>query len=248
MGARGLGMGNATTCLQDEWSLLNNPAGLAEIKNTTTSFSYNAYPGVKAFNRMAATFTHPLKPGAAGLAVYRFGDNIYNEQIISTGFANKFGLASIGVRINYIQYQAEGFGSLGVVTVSMGGIATLTPQLMVGANITNINQPEITSDNGAETVPTRLSAALAFRPSEKAILCTEIEKDLAEDTLWKMGLEYQFHKNFVMRTGVNLNPQSGFLGFGCKPKRFLLDYAIQYSMLIGLNHQATVSYKFSVKK
>jgi hypothetical protein len=247
MGARSLGMGNASACIKDEWSLLNNPAGLSELKDATASFSYNAYPHLNAFNRMAAVFTQPFKFGVGGVGVYRFGDKLYNEHVISTGFANQFGLASIGVKFNYIQYQAEGFGSTGVVTVSMGGIATLTPQLKVGANITNINQPEITTGDQVESVPTRLSVALAFQPYDKLLLCTELEKDLAKETLWKTGIEYQFHEKFVARTGFNLNPNAGFVGFGCKPKKFTLNYAMQYSLNVGLNHQATVSYKFSQK-
>ena len=247
MGARSLGMGNASACLKDEWSLLNNPGGLSGLKNATASFSYNAYPQLKAFNRIAATFAQPLKFGVGALGVYRFGDKLYNEHVISTGFASQFGLASIGVRVNYLQYQAEGFGSRGVVTVSMGGIATLTPHLSVGANITNINQPKISKEDLAEPVPTRLSVALAFQPYDKLVLCTELEKDLAMETLWKTGVEYRFHEKFVARTGVNINPNSGFIGFGCKPKKLALNYAMQYSMYLGLNHQATVSYQFSGK-
>jgi hypothetical protein len=247
MGARAMSMGYASACLQDEWSILNNPAGLSEVKNVTSAFSYNAYPTFKSFNRMAATFSVPSKFGVTGISVFKFGDDLYNEQLLSMAFANRFGLASLGLQINYLQYQAQSFGTTGVFTLSMGGIATLTPQLMIGAYVRNINQPKIATGDEDEYVPTLLSAGLAFKPSDKVLLCTEIEKDLRRQTKFKTGVEYIIHKKFTIRTGVNLNPNAGFIGFGFNTKKIKLDYGLEYSYNIGINHQATVCYKFSKK-
>jgi hypothetical protein len=245
MGARAQGIGNASSCLRDEWAIFNNIAGLASVKNTTASFSYHALPSFKTFNRLAATFSVPTKIGVIGTGVFRFGDNLYNEQLASLGFSNTFGIASLGVKVNYLQYQAEAFGSTGVFTVSMGGIATLTPQLLIGAHITNINQPKINNSGNGETVSTKLNAGLALQPSEKVFLTSEVEKDLLHKMLWKLGMEYHFHKKFTFRTGFNLEPDAGFIGLGFKPKKFRLDYAIGYHNAFNLHHQATISYQFS---
>lgn len=236
-----MGMGYASACLQDEWSILNNPAGLSENKNFTSAFSYNAHP-LKNFNRMAATFVAPIKVGVAGVGVFRFGNELYNEQIIAAGYSNHFGLASLGLSLNYIQYNTEGFGRKGVVTVSLGGIATLTPQLLIGAHITNVNQPEISDDD--ERVPTRINTGIGFKPSDKVFLCAEIEKELTSETTFKTGIEYSIHKKCAIRTGFNLNPDAGFIGFGFKPKKLSVDYALTYNLNTGINHQGTVGYKF----
>jgi hypothetical protein len=230
--------------LKDEWSIFNNVGGLASITKTTAAFSYHAHPSFKAFNRLAATLSVPTKFGIIGTGVFRFGDNFYNEQILSAGFSNHFGIASLGVKVNYLQYQAEGLGSTGVVTVSMGGIATLTKQLSIGAHITNINQPKISHTGKGETVSTRLNAGLGFKASEKVFMTSEIEKDLTRKLLFKLGFEYQFHEKFVFRTGVNLQPDAAFIGLGFKPKRFRMDYAVGYQNILGLHHQATVAYQF----
>lgn len=244
MGARAQGMGYASSCLSDAWGVLNNTGGLASVKHTTASFSYHAHPSSKNFNRMAAVIAIPTRVGVLGAAAFRFGDNLYNEQLVTGGFANKFGIASLGLRVNYLQYQAEGFGTARAFTVSMGGIANLTSQLSIGAHISNINQPKITHTGEGERVPTRLIAGIAFEPSEKLLLTTEIEKALDTDMIWKAGVEYQFHPKFIFRTGLNLNPQVAFMGFGFKPKRFRMDYAVGYQHILGLHHQATVTYQF----
>jgi hypothetical protein len=246
-GARAAGMGYATSCNADVWSLMNNVAGLAEVKRTTASASYNSHPYVKSFNRSAAVFALPVGKGAAGLGLFRFGDDLYNEQVLSAGFGNRFGLASLGLKLNYVQYAADGFGSRGVFTVNFGGIATLTPKLMLGAYITNINQPSISSGNEKEKIPTRMAAGLGLKPSDKVLLTTELEKDLDADVIWKTGLEYQFHQKFFFRTGFNLNPDAVFMGTGFSPRNFGIDYAMHYDLRAGLNHHVTATYRFLKK-
>jgi hypothetical protein len=246
MGANAMSVGYASACRQDEWALHNNIAGLAKIDQPVAAFSYDSRPSFPAFNRMAALFAMPIKPGVAGIGMYRFGDNLYSEQILSTGFANQFGLASLGIKVNCIQYQAQGFGTAQAFTISFGGIATLTPQLSVGAHIVNINQPKLSELTG-ETIPTRMMAGLGFKPSDNVQIMVEAEKDIGYRLLWKTGMEYKIHRKFLARTGFNLYPTAGFFGAGFKPKRFSFDYALQYTNTIGIRHQASVSYNFKVK-
>ena len=242
MGARANGMGHASSCLSDVWSLNNNIAGLAKTDGAVAAFSYHAFPSMTFFNKMAAVLSVPVKSGAAGVSLFRFGDNLYNEQIFSLGFANTFGLSSLGLKVNYLQYQAEGLGSSTAVTVSFGGIATLTPQLFVGAHIVNINQP-IINELTEERVPTRVVAGMAFI-SDKLVLAGEIEKDLQHSPALKSGLEYRIFKKIAFRTGFNVNPESGFFGLGFKSRKFDLDYALQFNDALGSSHQATVVYQF----
>jgi hypothetical protein len=243
MGARAMGMAYASSCSRDEWALLNNPAGLATVKNTTTSFTYNSYPSFKSFNTMAATLSVPIGIGVTGIGMFRYGDNVYNEQVLSAGFSNKLGIASLGAKVNYVQYTAEGYGTKGVVTVSFGGIASLTDKLLIGAYITNINRPRISGD---QTVPAKVTAGLGYKASDNVFLCSELEKDLDQRTTWKTGIEYQFQQRFFLRTGFNVNPDAAFAGFGFR-KKIYIDYAAHYSFATGLNHQATVGFKLGKK-
>jgi hypothetical protein len=244
LGGRQMGLGYASSCLHDEWAIFNNTAGLSKIKQTTTAFAYDAMPSLKSFNRMGALIAMPTKVMTTALGIFRFGDDLYNEQFLSAGFANKLGLASLGLRVNYIQYHAEGFGNYQAFTISFGGIAELTNIIHVGAHITNLNHPIINKQTG-EKMPTLMSLAIAINPSDKTILTSEVQKDLNFNIIWKTGLEYKFYKKFAARTGFNLNPQAAFLGFGWKSKRLTLDYALKYNPLLGNNHQASVSFQFS---
>lgn len=247
MGARAGGLGYASSCVQDEWSIFNNVAGLAEVKKISASVTYDALPSFKSFNRVAATFTLPVKFGVAGVGIFRFGDEMYNEQIASLGFSNTFGLASLGLKLNYIQYNAEGFGTKGFISVSFGGIAQLTEKIFIGAHIINLNQPDISSA-GDEKLPTILIVGTAFRLTPQTFITTELEKDLHFPVKWKAGAEYQFYKKFLCRTGFHINPSTAFFGFGFHPGKFKLDYVYQHNFTTGSRHQATVGYFLSSDK
>jgi hypothetical protein len=247
MGARAMSIGSTSSCLSDEWSLFNNVGGLGNIKDMSAGFTYRAYPSIKSFNTMAAVFATPVKYGVVATGVYRFGDDLYNEQILSGAFSNRFGLASLGLKFNYVQYHADGFGTKGIITISFGGIAQLTDKLSIGAHITNINQPQISRGDKSETVPSIVTAGLSYEVSDKFLVSGEIEKNLAFPVRWRTGMEYKVHPKVSLRTGFNLHPSVGSFGFGFKPKKFTLDYAYEYNFNLGANHQATVGYKFKSK-
>lgn len=240
MGARSASMGNSSAMLSDEWSLLNNIGGLAKVNETITAFSFEAKPALPGSSRMAATYSTPLKLGTLGVGVFKFGDNVYSEQMLTAGYSNQFGIASLGMKLNYIQYRAEGFGTKSAISVSIGGITEITHQLSIGAYIQNLNQPKLTD---GERVPVRLAVGLSFKPTEEILLITEIEKDLDYNPVFKAGMEYCIHKKVFGRTGFNLNPEAAFFGVGFKGWRLKFDYAIQYNNALNFAHQASASYR-----
>jgi hypothetical protein len=241
IGARANALGYAASGLQDEWALFNNPAGLASVRDLTTGFAYEVRPHFTPFNRMAALAVIPTHAVVSGVGVYRFGDDLYNEHLITAAFSNKFGLASLGVKANYVQYNIEGFGRKGALGLSFGGLAELTPQLLVGAHIRNILQPSLSAD-GEERIPVVMNAGITFKPTPTLSLMAEAEKDLPHAILVKAALEYIVYERFVFRTGINLKPHSGFVGFGFTQKRFSVNYAASFFTPFGMTHQASVSY------
>lgn len=241
IGARAGGVGYASSCLQDEWSIFNNVGGLAKVDKVSTAFTFDAQPSFKSFNRLAAVVAVPVKFGVGGLGVFRFGDQLYNEQIVSLGFSNSFGLASLGVKVNYIQYNAQGFGTKGVFSISFGGIATLTEKISIGAHIINLNQPDISSTED-EKLPTVIILGIGFQLTSQTFITTELQKDLTSPLRWKAGVEYQPFKKFIFRSGFHIHPNTAFFGFGFRPSKFKLDYVYQHNFTVGSRHQATVGY------
>lgn len=247
MGARAAGLAFTSSTLSDEWSLFNNIGGLAKVEQLSAAFAYEVRPSLPGAKRMAAGLNAPFKWGTAGFGFFRFGDDLYSEQIISGGFSNQFGIASLGIKANYIQYRSENFGVKSAVSLNFGGVVDLTPQLCIGAYVTNINQPKISIQDN-ERIPTRLTAGISFKPTDKIALLTEVEKDLDYDPTIKGAFEYTVHKKVFFRTGFNLQPNAGFFGLGFNARRVKVDYGMEYNPAISFIHQASATYRFEKKR
>lgn len=241
-GARSQGLGATTACLADAWAIFNNPSGLTETRDLTAAFTQSIQPQLSAFNTTAAVIAMPVKTGTAAFGVSRTGDAVYREQALTTGYANTFGLASLGARLNLVQYHAEGFGTAHLLTLSLGGIARLTPAFSIGAYITNLNQPKFPASE--ERVPTLLTLGAAYKFSQYVWATTELQKDLDYAPTWKTGLEYEAHKKVIFRTGFNLHPNAAYFGAGFRSGNLGLDYAFAQSVGTGVRHHAAVHYTF----
>lgn len=247
MGARSAALGYASGGLADEWALFNNVAGLATLKSPSVAFAYEANPSLPGADRIAAGFSLPSSIGTTGIGLFRFGDQLYSEQLISAGFANKFGLAALGVKLNYIQYRAEGFSTRSALSINVGGIAEITPQLKVGAYIVNLNQPDIAAQDG-EQLPTKLVTGILVDPTPNISLMAEVEKDLDFDPIVKGAIEYRLYKKIQWRTGFNINPRSFFTGLGYHTSRLQIDYGVQFNPVLQTVHQISSTYKIPTKK
>jgi hypothetical protein len=244
LGARAAALGYASGTLADEWAIFNNIAGIANVQNFQTGFAYEARATISGANRMGFLLTSPLGFGTAGLGVFRFGDDLYSEQAISLGYASKIGNTSLGARASYLQYRALGFGTKGVLGINIGGITQITPKILIGAWIQNINQPKLRFDD-AEKAPVKLTASLAVKPTDHFTWIAEVEKDVLYEPLWKTGMEYWIHKKLATRLGFNINPRSFFCGIGFNGWRIKADYAIQGFSDLGVAHQLSASYRIN---
>lgn len=244
IGARQAGMGYASSTSTDEWGLFNNVGGIGKINQQSVCFSYEAVPSLVGANRMAAVWNATTKWFNTGLGAFRFGDAIYSEQVLSVGIGNQFGITSLGAKVNYIQYRAEGFSTQSTMSLDFGGITELTKELSIGAYITNLTQASLPTRDG-ERLPTKLTLGIGITPSEKIFISTEIEKDLDYKPTFRTGLEYSIYKSVFARTGFQFNPSSASFGLGYKKKNLKVDYAVRFNSLIGTVHQASAVYFIS---
>ncbi|MDH5476356.1 MAG: hypothetical protein OEX22_11740 [Cyclobacteriaceae bacterium] len=236
-------LGNTSATLSNYGSVFSNAAGLAEINEISVAASYKVTPNALWQNTMSASSTVPTKFGTIGVGFLRLGDNLFNQQLISMGFANRFGIASIGIKANYLQYNIEGFANNSVPFFDIGGIVELTPQLFIGAYIVNVTQTKLSTFQN-ERFPTLLDAGLSYRPTEKLMINVEIEQDLDFSPTFKAGLGYTPIKNLSIRTGINTSPNRQFFGLGFIPNNILihLDYSLYHDRYSGISHQMSISY------
>ncbi len=243
MGARSEGTGNCNTNLTDEWSIFNNVGGISGVENGAVFFGYKRYFEIEGFDQTAAGIIQPTTIGNFGISVYRFGDELYNEQVASAAFGNKIGFVRLGFRANYYQVSVGDFGTTGTFFFDFGGIVELVPKLSFGAYISNFTLSQL--DDSQETMlPVFMKTGLSYKPAKSLSLNLDLYKDIDFEPVIKAGIEYVIVKKFFLRTGVNVNPYTSFFGAGIHLKRFRIDYSISTHQFLGNAHQASISFNY----
>lgn len=241
VGGRMIGMGDASSTLSGFWSGFHNTAGITKSESLSTGMAYENRYGMEGFNFLAAGVTSPIPFGHAFLGAFRFGDALYNEHKISLGYATEIGIIQLGGRVNYLQFQIQDFGRKSTYSIDFGGIATLTPQLVVGAQALNISQSTL-SEEDEQPVPSLLKLGLSYRPKEYFMLNFEAEKDIQKETVLKAGAEYIFLEKFYLRSGIQSGRFQTFYGLGFKYLSLQWDYALSNHPELGFSHAISMQY------
>ncbi len=237
MGARQAGFGGASVAVSDQWSLFNNLAGLADLADRAAMVSYENRFGLKELQTIGAGYMQPLNDFVVGGGFYRFGGDLYSEQRVNVGVAHRLDQVSLGLSVNYLQFNISTVDTKGLMVLEFGGIAKVTEQVSIGLHISNLNQANLTED---EKAPTVMRAGFLFQLSSDFILALETEKDLDFPEVYKAGLEYRIIEKVWVRTGLRTEPFVGSFGVGFKPKDFQFDYAFSSDSVMGAIHEVSV--------
>ncbi len=255
IGARALGMGNATVALRDNWAVGNNIAGIAELKEHSAALSYHIPFGLTSFQTVGIVGNYVLnEKSGLGLSITRFGDKTYSEQRFGLGYAHKLSNVSIGGKINYVQVAIND-GSVGLTQGSrsalvfeVGGVMDISEKLSFGLHAYNVSTAKLRSDNGEDRLPIILKAGASWKPIKKLFVNVEVEKDVDFKPNFKFGLDYEVAKTVWVRTGLNTLPQTNSFGIGFSPKNLKFDYALVLATKLGLTHQFSLVYLFKRKE
>ena len=244
--SRVIGMGDAVVTMEGYWSSFHNTAGITTTETVEVGATYENRFGMQGMDFMGVGLTSELPFGHASFNIFRFGDEIYNEHKVSLGYATELGIIKLGARANYLQYQVLDFGTRTTYSIDFGGIATITPQLVVGAQALNITQTNLSSEE-EQRVPSILKLGVSYRPRDYFMLNAEIEKDILKDAMIKVGAEYNFLEKFYLRTGLNSGSLQSFYGLGFNYLSFQWDYALSSHVELGFSHSISMHYKLRKK-
>lgn len=244
-GARASGMGNAVVTVSDEWSSFHNIAGSATQKHYAAGLWYKNDYAIRAYKETAMHLVGALWKGGFVASFYKFGNEVYNTNCISAGYAHKISLVSLGLQVHYVQLAMENLGVRRNVVLDFGGIAELVPsKLIFGATISNLNQAKINN----ELLPVVMKAGLSYRSGKKVMLNVEVEKDILYKPTVKAGIEYALLDKFRIRTGVNTHPFINFFGVGFQNHTFQLDYALTKHLQLGYSNRISILVFFNKLK
>jgi hypothetical protein len=246
MGARALGMGNAVVAHRNQWAVFNNVGGMAGVDKVSAMASFSSQYQVSGLQVLALGAVLPTRYGNCGLAIQRFGDELYNEHLVGLAYSHQINQVSLGLKLNYVQITIGDLGSRSTLALELGGVARLLPELTFGAYLYNFNQAKL-ADYQNERLPTLMKAGLSYQPTRQLVLSAEVEKDIDYPTLFKAGLEYEIVKKLFLRTGISSIPFTHHFGIGILSKNLSFDYALTSHPQLGFSHHLSLTYQFEKK-
>ncbi len=234
-GARSIGMGGVKHYVLDSWSIFNQVGALDRIDRSMVSANVDQRFGIKELSTFGLSGIYKTSVGTAGLGLARFGSALFNQQMLGLGFSNTLGIVSIGAKIDWHQTQIEGFGSGHAWMFTFGGVAELSPELYIGAQVTNVNQARF-SRFSENRLPSTVLLGLAYVPLPSTKIILETEKPLEGDPLLRLGLEHSIKNMFFLRTGAGTHPTRIHFGAGLRRDWFGFDYAFGQQSALGHSH------------
>lgn len=245
LGARELAVGQATTALpHSPWAIFANPAMMLE-KKTTVSFFGVRYFGLAEITDLAVSLIYPTKIGVLAAGAHRYGNDLFNENRLRTGYKNSIRGFHYGLILNYSHVvQGGGYGSAGALGIDIGIAASILPALWIAAKAVNINQPTYGSRND-EALPRNLSVGFSYRLSDIALFSTELFKDVRFPMAYRGGAEVNIIGGLMGRAGITTAPRTFSAGFGYLGSSWSANVAVQRHENSVLGYSPAIDFKIS---
>jgi hypothetical protein len=244
-GGRAAAMGGTSVAHNDFWSLANNQAGTAWIKNLCAGMGFENHFLSTDFMYQKLGLIIPSGAGTFGVVAERAGNEQYIEFKAALSYARRFGKHfSVGVALNYIRIHiAADYGSRSLLTCGIGMMFLADKHLTIGVHLDNPVPIKIT-DAPTDQLPPLIRLGLSYMFSGVFLTSLEIEKDQEHPVVIKTGAEYRITKVVFVRIGVSTSPMIFSFGCGLEFGRLLFDMASGYHQDLGFSPSGSIIYTF----
>lgn len=248
-GGRQSGMGGVAVTEGNVWSVLNNPAGMAQKENISAGIFYRNRFLTSAMSDRGASGLFPTKLGNFGFGFSYYGFDIYNEKRFVLAYGRHLWPdVRAGLSFDYLHTQLNdqtGFlsGSKGVITFQAGLQADLNEKLSMGFSVFNPFAVEL-SDYENEDIPAMARLGVSYQAGERFLILLAAEQHLKHRLRIKTGVQYNLSGNIFVRGGVKTNPAEYTFGLGMEFGGFVFDIATAYHLVLGASPHSSFQYDF----
>ncbi len=246
VGARQAGLNHSSVALSDFWSIQNNQAGMALIKNLSAGIAYENRFLVPNMGTANLAIIYPLKFGNMGLSMSYFGYALYHEMKIGLAYARAFGpRLRIGIQLDYLQTGlGDIYGSRSNVTFELGVQSDVTEHLTFGAYVYNPVRVKF-SKYANEKIPAVYRFGAAYRFSDKLLTTAEVEKNTGyQPVILRGGIEYRYKKQFFFRIGFGTSQDVLSFGFGWHKRHMQFDIGSVMHQSLGFSPRTSLVVTF----
>lgn len=232
----------------DAFAIFNNPAGLAQQNWREFSIYYSPSPfGLKQLSNNSAVYHEPTNYGSFAIAYSNYGFELYKENAFFVSYSTNISKnIFFGTTFAYRNLSIKNYGNDNALTILLGGILYLTPNLRIGFEIDNITHSSF--GNSDNQIPMVFDLGLSYSLLSKLVINTAIEKEIDNNTSLRVGIDYEIIKYLNLRIGAMNEPSSFSAGIGVNYSLFEIDYAVFNHQDLGFTHQFGITMQFGSDK
>jgi len=234
-------MSNTSVTLTDIWSIYHNQAGLGYLEDISVGvFHQSGY--IKEQNIQGISFALPTKTGTIGASYSYYGYSQYNEMQAGLAYGKSFSkYFAVGLQLNYLRSHIVGnYGDASTVNFEIGILSQPIDNLFIGAHFYNPSRSKMEG----EEIPTIFNLGISYLFSEKVMFAIGTEKDLDNNAIFKVGLDYKLIDFVSLQAGISTNPSKYSFGIGFHYININAHVGFSNHQTLGFTPSFTLSYGF----
>jgi hypothetical protein len=242
IGTNAAALGGVESVLpHDTWSMYHNPAGLAQLKEfSLSSFLSPGEFGLSQLRRVAGSMVLPTSYGVLGLGADQFGFDLYRETSLLCGLGAEIADGClIGMAMDYRMLGIKGYGSDRSVCIGMGGLVSLTSDIVLGFDAQNITGTTVGTRK--ERLPQSLALGVCYGSPEKFVGIAEVEKDIRYPVSWRFGIQQAIIDAVVLSMGLAEHPYRFSTGLAVRSRWISVAWSGDDSPDLGWTHYVEVN-------
>jgi hypothetical protein len=232
-------------CRYNPWSVLVNPAGVAESKSFSAGSMYRSPFLVEKLAKYDVVISSPVhQSGVATIHLSREGYSLLSRNTASLAYGRIFGhLVSSGIKFSY-HYDAfgNGYGSSSWMTASAGVIIKFSEKVRVGVAVDNPGRSRYRSELPLRS-PSTMVAGISWIRGHHLTLHAACTRSENQPLSFNAGLEYRPHRNLGFFVKAGGSPQPFYFGYVFRRSRCDISMASSYHELLGFSPQFSVTFK-----
>lgn len=240
-GSKALSMGTAFTALSNDcFAIFFNPAGLSHQRNNEIAFFIlPSQFGFKELSTAVLASKFNIKFGTIGIAIKKFGFELYSEITGSVAFSKEFSGLNFGSTLNINYLSIKNYGNDITLGLDAGVLIPFASNIFIGFNIKNINVPTIGVNK--EKLPFIILSGITYYPIDNFVLTFDLQKEYQNDVAFASGAEYKIFDFVFVRLGFRNIPSTFTSGLGFKYNYLRMDYSLIKHDQLGITHSITLS-------
>ena len=233
IGARAWSLGGSSTAESNVFSVNNNMASSAELKEYQIGINNQTRFSIKELNLINSSFLIPTKIFHVGASINHFGYDKYNQQNISFGIAKKLNNNfNLGITLNYLTINIAEQENTGALTGSLSAFYKINKNFQLGVLLFNPTLSNY-SINGYGKINTFGRIGVKYQVNKSVYLIGDLDKTIEQETILRGGINYALHPNFDLSLGYANNPNYLTFGFNAKIKQMDLAFAASIHEILG---------------